>query len=52
MSSKDKLKAFVCKHGFQLPSKKKTKVQPSDVSNSAKQKELLLQIASDLGYIK
>jgi len=48
----DKLIEFAEKHGAKLKKEAKEKQNASDISTAAKQKELLLRIATDLGYLQ
>lgn len=52
MTNHEKLVKFAEKHGSTLTPKTKVKVKKADVSTAAKQKDLILQIASDLGYLE
>lgn len=45
-----KIKKFAEKHGATLPEKQKIRIKKADVT-TAKQKDLLIQIAKDLGYV-
>lgn len=52
IGSIDKLREFAGKHGVTVAVKEKTKVKEADVSTAAKQKDLVLQMAKDLGYVE
>ena len=50
MNAGEKLAQYLNKKGIEP--KQKTKQNPSDISSAAKQKELLITIAKDLGYLE
>jgi hypothetical protein len=52
MTAHEKLVKFAAKHGSTLTPKAKVKVKKSDISTAAKQKDLIIQIAQDLGYLE
>ena len=45
------IEKFAEKNGLKLKPKRE-KESPSNINSSAKQKELLIKIATDLGYLK
>lgn len=45
------IEKFAEKHGLKLKAKRE-KGKPSSINSAAKQKELLITIATDLGYLK
>ena len=47
----EKIKKFAEKHGIVLKPEKVID-SPANINSAAKQKELLLKIATDLGYLK
>lgn len=51
MTATEKLKAFAEKKGIILKPEK-VKESPANINSAAKQKELLLKIATDLGYLE
>ena len=51
MNAAQKIEKYVVKRGFILNEKGKIKQKASDISTAAKQKDLLITIASALGYI-
>jgi len=51
MTTHERLKKFAEKHGAILTPKVKVKVKKADVT-TAKQKDLIIEIAQDLGYVE
>lgn len=51
MTKHEKLVKFAEKHGVALTTKTKAKLKKADIS-TAKQKDLLIEIAQDLGYVE
>ena len=52
MTPHQKVKKFAEKHGAKITRPEKVKLKKADISTAAKQKDLLIQVASDLGYIE
>jgi hypothetical protein len=52
MTPAEKIEKYLLKRGVQIQPKIKTVQNQKDISTSAKQKDLLLTIAADLGYIQ
>lgn len=52
MTPHQKVKIFAEKHGAKITKPGKMKQKKSDISNTAKQKDLLIQLATDLGYLE
>jgi hypothetical protein len=51
MTAHEKLKKFAEKQGLVVSTKVKVKLKKADVT-TAKQKDLLIEIAQDLGYVE
>lgn len=52
MTPTEKIEKYLIKRGVTFEEKSKVKQKTSHISTAAKQKELLLTIAADLGYIQ
>jgi hypothetical protein len=52
MTAIERIMKFAGKRQIEIRNKAKEKSKAADISNAAKQKELLLKIATDLGYVE
>lgn len=52
MTAAEKIEKYLEKRGVETKPKLKVKRKASDITTAAKEKELLITIASDLGYIQ
>ena len=52
MNAHGKLKKFAKKHGLELKKTKKVKANKTKINSTKKHNELLITIATDLGYIE
>lgn len=52
MTPAEKIVKYLEKRGVKPPEKAKLKFKEADIKTAAKEKELLITIAADLGYIQ